>query len=233
MRTYNQSWLKYLAACLLVVCVGCGGGDESNEPNGQPDPGSIKQVPLAESPNVTDPGGIIEPAPLPPPTIPEVKLTAEDLATSLVLVGETLADGELSDLAGQTHKLADLYGERLTIVCFWTSGKSQYGQLRAVGLLKDLQTDFAQRYEPQGLRVIGIHQGDAVDVAQRQIDEVAVQFSILTDPGGEYFSKVATEGLPRIYLLDAQGKIRWFDIEYSEITRENLHRTIEVVLGEN
>jgi len=55
---------------------------------------------------------------------------------------------------------------------------------------------------------------------------------IFLDPGGTYFAQVATEKPPRLYLLDGQGKILWFDLEYSETTRQQLGQAIQVVLGE-
>ena len=45
--------------------------------------------------------------------------------------------------------------------------------------------------------------------------QAKVGFPILMDPSGDYFSQVATERLPRIYVLDRDGKIAWFDVDYS------------------
>lgn len=229
MQNHNRLWIILVAAFLVAVCPGCPNGDDQPEPN----PGENGTP--EEDPNGGDPVVAVEPVPRqppPPPTIPEVKLTDTDRATCLVWVGDTLPDGELPNLDGQTQKLADLCGERATVVCFWTSGTTQYGQMRTVGLLQDLGGDSAQPYADKGLRVISINESDAAEVVGKQIQEAGVKFPVLLDSDGEYFAKIATEKLPRIYVLDAQRNIRWLDIEYSEITRESLHRTIEVVLGE-
>jgi hypothetical protein len=43
---------------------------------------------------------------------------------------------------------------------------------------------------------------------------------------------VASEKLPRTYLLDASGKILWFDIEYSRTTRQQLLSAIRFSLAQ-
>ena len=55
---------------------------------------------------------------------------------------------------------------------------------------------------------------------------------MLMDPGGNYFAQVATERLPRIYVLDHDGKIAWFDVDYSETTRRILKDVLRVIAGE-
>jgi hypothetical protein len=51
------------------------------------------------------------------------------------------------------------------------------------------------------------------------------------DPKNEYFAKVAREKVLRTYLLDADGKILWFDVEYSRSTHRDLLQGIDVALG--
>jgi len=53
----------------------------------------------------------------------------------------------------------------------------------------------------------------------------------LLDADGSAMAKVGLEKLPRTYLLDAQGKILWFDIEYSRSTRRELLEAVRFVLG--
>jgi hypothetical protein len=53
----------------------------------------------------------------------------------------------------------------------------------------------------------------------------------LLDAEGRAFAEVGSEKLPRTYLVDAQGKILWFDIEYSLSTRRELHQALRAVVG--
>jgi len=38
--------------------------------------------------------------------------------------------------------------------------------------------------------------------------------------------------MPRTFLLDANGKVLWFDVEYSRAARRDLIVSIKAVLGE-
>jgi hypothetical protein len=49
------------------------------------------------------------------------------------------------------------------------------------------------------------------------------------DPEGEYFAQLGAGRLPRIYVLDATGKIVWMDIEYSQATRRELRQTLQAL----
>ena len=46
------------------------------------------------------------------------------------------------------------------------------------------------------------------------------------------FDKIATERLPRSTCSTPEGKILWFDLEYSLATRRSLEKALQVVLGE-
>jgi len=234
MWNVNRTWIGLLMAGLVAACVGCQNSDGSGGPNGQPDaesPAQITSDPGGEGGNVAQVNQT--PSPPPPPTIPEVKLTDEHRATCLAWIGDSMPEAELPALDGQSYQLGALRGGQVTIVCFWTSGTTPYGRLRTVGMLEDLARDYGEPFAEKGVRVIGIYEGDAAELARREVEEAKVQFPILLDPGGNYFARVATQKLPRIYVVDSQAKIRWLDTEYSEITRENLRQTVEVLLGED
>ena len=55
---------------------------------------------------------------------------------------------------------------------------------------------------------------------------------VLMDPQGKALAQVATRYLPRTYLVDAAGKIVWFDMEYSPSTRRQLIQAIECTVDE-
>ena len=82
--------------------------------------------------------------------------------------------------------------------------------------------------------MVAVNQGDSAQEVQEQMDGAGATFPSLLDPEGEFFlQQVATEGLPRIYLLDAGGTVRWFEHTYSEATRKTLVNAVLVALGEN
>jgi peroxiredoxin len=167
-----------------------------------------------------------EPAPPAKPVMPKVELSAAHAATSILKVGDTMPDAKLQDLDGHEQSLSKLLGEKATVLMFWTASWPY-----AAEKLADLQADVAAPYSGRGVKVVAIHEGVSEAVRQT-VEEAGAEFHVLLDPEGSTFAKVATEILPRIYLLDAHGKILWFDLEYSRDTQQQLEQALAVVLGD-
>lgn len=224
-----------LAGLLVLSAAGC---RESTTPEEYPrkshaDAKSGK-CPFNHSEEDSDVPPVAQPEePPPPPTIPKVVMSNELLATCLVNVGDTIPEAELADLDGKMSELGSLYGPKLTVVCFWTIGTTPRSQLVAGAVLQDLMKDVVGPFGEQGVRVVAINVGDGVEDAKQYVADAKATFPILLDPQGEYYAKIATERkMPRTFLLDAQGKVLWFDLEYSNTARRDLMQGIEVALDE-
>ncbi len=216
------------AAMLLVGLTGCLPVDVVDEPEPPPVEDDVPADPADQDPAVSEQPGEPEPdEPPPPPTIPTVNLTESLRATCLVDAGDPIPEGELSDLDGTKHSIRDLLGEELTVMVFWNSGN-----MYSVVQLEDLAADFAGPLAEQGGRIVAINVGDTPEKAAEAAEKAGVDFLVLLDPEKAYFGKIATEHLPRTYVLDAEGTILWFDLEYSRSTRRLLEQTIDVVLAE-
>ena len=219
-----------LAALVVALCVGCRQGDTEGPPPSGEDtasaggPPAKAQVPPDEPPKVEEPP--------PPPKIPEVHLTDALRETCLVGVDDAMPEAELVDLEGQKQPLSGLRGEKLTLVFFWTRGSSQFSAMAAQMALEDLEKDVHEPYSDKGVQVVAVNESDTAEAVKETAEEAGVTFPSLLDPDGALFAQVAKERLPRPYLLDAEGKILWFDLEYSEPTRDNLMQAIQVALGE-
>lgn len=224
-------WIQgaWWAFCLSVVLWGCS----------KPEPPQELPEPLAKPPELTAHDAQApqaEPAELPaeppaakpaaPPKMPEVVMTEALAATCKVKVGDSMPDGELPDLEGKKHPLKGLYGSKLTVVLFWNAENAY-----ALQELQDLQLDVAEPYADKGVKVVAIDQKDPADAVKKKVEKAGAKFTQLLDSDGAYFAKVATEKLPRTYLLDGQGKILWFDLEYSSATRRNLLQAVQVASG--
>jgi peroxiredoxin len=170
--------------------------------------------------------------PAQPLTIPTVAFTDALRATCLVNVGDVMPQGELVAADESQVSLQTKYGQKLTVLFFWEESGSNYAKLAAASALKDLQTDIAEPYAEKAVKVVGINVGDNPQSVRQELERVGVSIPYYFDPDKAFFDKVAKSILPRIYLLDASGKIIWFDTEYSQATRRNLMQAIEVVLGE-
>jgi peroxiredoxin len=161
-----------------------------------------------------------------PAVIPKVVMSAADVATCLVKVGDALPAAKLPDLAGKQQSLRSLAGKKLTVVLFWTAGNA--ASQRA---LEDLKSDVLGPYEKDGVKVVAVIEGNTPEQAKAAAKEAAVTCPVLVDRDGAFFVKLAKGRLPRIYVLDPAGKILWFDIVYEQTTHDDLVQTIKAVLG--
>jgi len=161
-----------------------------------------------------------------PPAMPRVVLTAGHAALCRVRVGDLLPAIELKDLDGTPHKLTDLLGEKLTVICFWSRK-----QVLAREELADLGPDIVDRFGDRGVVVVGIAEEPTPEAARQPVTDAAASFPMLLDPAGQALAKVGSGKLPRTYLVDGQGTILWFDIEYSRATRREISQAIRAALG--
>jgi peroxiredoxin len=232
MRSCRQSWILGTAALLAAVCLGCQPQQPpsgSGQPGDQPGPASGVQETPTNTPPVVD---SVPAEPPPPPTIPTVSMTRQDRDKCLLWVGDIMPEAELPDPSGVAQPLAKLRGPKLTVVCFWRSGDKPFAQEVATQTLADLEQVVHFPYREKGVQVIGINEGDRPEAVRQRVAEAKVTFPCLLDPDGALLAKVATEGLPRVYLLDADGSILWLDAEFSLATRRALEKGIQVALGE-
>jgi len=155
-------------------------------------------------------------------------------ATCLVNVGDAMPEGELPDLAGNLHGLGSLYGPKLTVLCFWRVGTTHKARMMATEALQDLMSDVAEPFGKKGVAVIGIDVGDPADEVKQHVAEAGATFPNLLDPKGDLFVKIATDRkmMPRTYVLDAGGRILWYDVEHSRAMGRDLVQAIRVALGE-
>jgi peroxiredoxin len=124
-------------------------------------------------------------------------------------------------------KLADLMGKKATVVVFWKSDRRMTQQQ-----LADMQRDVVDPYGQRGVAVVGIAVNEREADAQAILKKARVTWPNLLDATGQAFAQLGSEKLPRTYLLDSQGKILWFDLEYSMATRRDLMQALRVVAGE-
>ena len=221
MLSGKQSWATLIAVCLMAGVIGCN-GDTTKTPN-DGTPGNDDDPPVADGTN-NDATSADAPT---SPQVPETIYSEMVGKTHVVKVGDTLPAAELPDVGGKLHKLSDLYGENLTIIFFWR-GRNLY----SVEEFEDMEGDVALPYSEKGVRIIAINEGDTAEQVVAQIQKVDAKFANVLDPDGAFFAKVATEKMTRTYAVDAEGKILWFETEYSTDTRRLLKQTIEAVLTE-
>lgn len=171
------------------------------------------------------PKKIVKPAG--PPAMPQVLMSEKHRKACKVFVGDTLPEMELSDLAGKKLKLSTVYGKKLTVICLF-GGKLPTEDQE----LMDLATEVVDRYGKE-VAVIGVAVGQSSDSAAAHVKKLGVKFPVFTDTDRKAYDIVATDYLPRTYLVDPTGKILWLDIEYSASTRRQINDAIRHVLETN
>ncbi len=232
-------WLMRLGVAGLAVAVlimtGCPPKEAADAPK---EPVTERPTPPVPS-EKAEPPVEKEPIPIPvsetmapsPKSIPETKFPESLQETNLVSVGDVFPLGEATTVDGQKQSLADLLGKKGTVVFFWTAGSSEIAQMTAAQALGDLQGDAQAPYGDQGLAVVALNPKDPAQKVKDLLAKVQVAYPVLVDDGGACFAKVAKSELPRVYVLDGAGKILWFDVEFSEVSREDLKKALQFMFG--
>ncbi len=158
------------------------------------------------------------------PTIPPVWLSTAHAKLCKVVVGEAFPVVKLPLLGGETTDLATLRGADATVILFWHPDRWM-----ARTALVDLERDVVKKYATNRVAVIGIAVHQPAGAVQEFVNQSKATYPQLLDTAGEALSKVGTYALPRLYVLDAAGRVVWFDIEYSEGTRRELEQTLKVL----
>ena len=165
------------------------------------------------------------------PTIPEVLLSSAHAQLCNLSVGESFPDARLSRYEsrnnGSPTDLQTLFGKQATVVLFW-----QPDRWMAQMALADLQRDIADQFDPQQVGVVGIGVRQSSGTLGSTLKKAKASFPQLLDPEGKLFASTGSYALPRVYVLNAEGKVVWFDIEYSESTRRELAQTLAVLTAE-
>lgn len=159
--------------------------------------------------------------------IPEVVLSEQHAKLVRVRAGDPLPSLSLPTAVAPDSEptpLTELYGAQATVVLFWKGD----GYM-AKTALRDLAVDVVEPLAQRGVRVAAV----AVETPPRVASELTAALGydgpVLLDADGSAFWQVGSQRLPQIFVLDAQGQIAWFDIEYSQATRRELRQTLSVL----
>lgn len=162
-----------------------------------------------------------------PHEYPPVLLSEQHAELCRVRVGDGMPAIELPVANGSRTQLSELVGERGTVLVFWSPDRWM-----ARAALSDLAGLIAAKRLPAGVNVVGVAVGQPAAAVKQHVANAKAEFPQLLDEQGEALAKVGTVALPRIYVLDASGKIVWFDIEYSEATRRELRQSLAVLTSD-
>ena len=146
--------------------------------------------------------------------VPPVLLSSGHAKLCKVKIGDEFPTINLPALGSGAAEL--VYGPKATVVVFWTTDRWMSGTA-----LRDLAAISAD-----GVSVVGIAVGSDKAGASKLAADAGAKFTQLSDSNGAAVGQLGEGSLPRVYVLDAQHHIAWFDIEYSEATRRELQQTL-------
>lgn len=139
-----------------------------------------------------------------------VLISAPAAANLLVLqVGMEAAQPSLATLEGKPQKFAELQGEKLTVLVFWSSWIR-----KSEAALARMQKLYAQ-YSSLGLSVVGINVEErnasplTLDKVKQTRDKLKLQFPMLVDPGLLTFRDYGVMALPTTVILDKNRVVKY------------------------
>lgn len=162
------------------------------------------------------------------PTKPEVALSDAHKKTCLKLVGDRIDSIQVRDFTGKEHRFQQLLSDKLTVVVFWNQ-KS----LLAIEQFRRIPLEILATFASHRVKVIAVNVGGTAAATRVQTGDAADKIVSLVDTDAKFFRQLATSRIPRTYVLDQEGRILWFDIEYSSNTVRSLSNALVYHLTPN
>lgn len=138
-------------------------------------------------------------------------------------LGQPAPDFRLASLTGEQVRLSDLRGH-VVIVNFWASwcGPCEQETPRFVA--------WAQRHGDAGLRILGVNTlfQDSRAAVEEFARRYAVGYPILLDESGAVARQWVVQFLPRSYVLDRAGVVRF--VKQGELTDEDFAAEVQPLL---
>jgi peroxiredoxin len=136
--------------------------------------------------------------------------TLEQQREEPALVDKPAPDFSASTLDGRTVSLADFRGQKKVVVSFWASWCGPC-RLEMPALIKFYQKNHSASSEFEILAIsIDEDTKDAADFATAQ----KLNFPVLLDPHQKVANAYEVEGIPTMFVIDKDGKVKYGHIGY-------------------
>jgi peroxiredoxin len=127
-----------------------------------------------------------------------------DSGDTSALMGTSAPDFALRDLDGQEVKLSDYRGRKTVVVSFWASW---CGPCRME--MPSLET-FYQKNRDRDIELLAVSIDQNPRAAQQYAQENKLPFPVLLDEDSKTADSYNVEGIPTFFVVDKQGKVRYF-----------------------
>ena len=124
-------------------------------------------------------------------------------AVAALRIGSTLPPATLPAASGASIRIPDSIRDKVVVLHFWQIGCSSCSlEMPALdGLYK--------KYRNKGLEVLAVNVGQKKEAVKTFAAELRTSFPILIDPEGKIASVYGVTDVPRTYVIDRSGVIRY------------------------
>ena len=141
--------------------------------------------------------------------VPPPSAVASDSTSQAVVgtaVGDTAPDFQLARQDGSPVSPKDLRGQPAVLI-FWTAWcptcKEEAPHIN----------ELAARYEPRGVRVVGINIQDSPARLAGGVKDFGIKYPVVSDADASVARRYKVVGTPTVVFLDQQGVVRYFGNE--------------------
>lgn len=137
-------------------------------------------------------------------------------------VGDVPPRGVLSDLKGRSVRIPDDYRGKVLIIHFWAVGCSSC-KVEMVAM-----ESLCASYGRKGLEVVAVNVGQSRDTVGKMVRSLGISYRVLLDGDRAMAQRYDVVGIPRTYLIDRTGIIRYKIV--GESSEDYLRKRIQSML---